>query len=35
VVLIPQGAKLIGQYDAQITFGQSRALLVWKPAHHA
>lgn len=29
VVLIPQGTKLIGQYDAQITFGQSRALLVW------
>ena len=29
VLLIPQGAKLVGQYDAQITFGQSRALLVW------
>jgi type IV secretion system protein TrbI len=29
ILLIPQGAKLIGQYDAQITFGQSRALLVW------
>ena len=29
VLLIPQGARLIGQYDAQITFGQSRALLVW------
>ena len=28
-LLIPQGAKLIGQYDAQIAFGQSRALLVW------
>ena len=28
-LLIPQGARLIGQYDAQITFGQSRALLVW------
>ncbi len=27
--LIPQGARLIGQYDAQISFGQSRALLVW------
>ena len=23
------GAKLIGQYDAQVSFGQSRALLVW------
>ena len=29
VRLIPQGAKLIGQYDAQITFGQTRALMVW------
>ena len=29
VLLIPQGARLVGQYDAQITFGQSRALLVW------
>ena len=29
ILLIPQGAKLIGQYDAQISFGQSRALLVW------
>ncbi len=28
-LLIPQGAKLVGQYDAQIAFGQSRALLVW------
>jgi len=28
-LLIPQGSKLIGQYDAQITFGQTRALLVW------
>ena len=29
ILLIPQGARLIGQYDAQIAFGQSRALLVW------
>ena len=29
VLMIPQGARLIGQYDAQISFGQSRALLVW------
>ena len=29
VLLIPHGARLIGQYDAQIAFGQSRALLVW------
>ncbi len=28
-LLIPQGARLIGQYDAQLAFGQSRALLVW------
>ncbi len=28
-LLIPQGARLLGQYDAQIAFGQSRALLVW------
>ncbi|OAF12305.1 conjugal transfer protein TraI [Bradyrhizobium centrolobii] len=27
--LIPQGARLIGVYDAQISFGQSRVLLVW------
>jgi len=29
ILLVPQGSRLIGQYDAQITFGQSRALLVW------
>jgi len=28
-LLIPQGARLIGQYDAQVAFGQTRALLVW------
>jgi type IV secretion system protein VirB10 len=28
-LLIPQGARLIGQYDAQVSFGQTRALLVW------
>ena len=28
-LLIPQGAKLIGIYDSQVTFGQSRVLLVW------
>jgi type IV secretion system protein TrbI len=28
-VLIPQGARLIGEYDAQIAFGQSRVLLAW------
>ena len=28
-LLIPKGARLIGQYDAEVAFGQSRALLVW------
>ena len=27
--LIPQGARLIGAYDSQVAFGQSRVLLVW------
>jgi type IV secretion system protein TrbI len=27
--LIPQGARLIGIYDSQVSFGQSRVLLVW------
>lgn len=27
--LVPQGARLIGIYDSQISFGQSRVLLVW------
>jgi type IV secretion system protein TrbI len=29
VVLIPQGSRIIGDYDADITFGQSRVLLAW------
>jgi type IV secretory pathway VirB10-like protein len=28
-LLIPQGARLIGRYDSQVAFGQSRVLLVW------
>ena len=28
-LLIPQGSRLIGVYDSQVTFGQSRVLLVW------
>jgi type IV secretion system protein VirB10 len=28
-LLIPQGARLIGTYDSQVTHGQSRVLLVW------
>ena len=27
--LIPQGSRLIGLYDSQVAFGQSRVLLVW------
>jgi type IV secretion system protein TrbI len=27
--LIPQGGRLIGVYDSQVAFGQSRVLLVW------
>ena len=27
--LIPQGSRLVGQYDSQVAFGQSRVLLVW------
>lgn len=30
VLLIPQGSRLIGNYDSQVTYGQSRALLVWQ-----
>lgn len=28
-LLIPQGARLIGTYDSQVAFGQSRVLLGW------
>jgi len=28
-LLIPQGSKLVGVYDSQISFGQDRLLLVW------
>jgi type IV secretion system protein TrbI len=28
-LLVPQGTRLIGVYDSQISFGQSRVLLVW------
>jgi type IV secretion system protein VirB10 len=30
VLLIPQGARLIGNYDSVVAYGQSRALVVWK-----
>ncbi len=29
LLLIPQGAKLLGRYDSKISFGQSRVLVVW------
>ena len=28
-LVLSQGARLVGQYDSQVAFGQSRALLVW------
>jgi type IV secretion system protein VirB10 len=28
-LLVPQGAKLIGTYDSQLVFGQSRVFLAW------
>jgi type IV secretion system protein VirB10 len=28
-LLIPQGSRLIGQYDSEVAFGQRRVLLVW------
>lgn len=28
-LLVPQGGRLIGVYDSQVAFGQSRILLVW------
>ena len=30
IPLIPQGARLIGQYDSVVAFGQRRALIVWQ-----
>lgn len=29
-LLIPQGARLIGNYDSVVAFGQKRALVVWQ-----
>ena len=28
-LLIPQGSRLIGEYDSQVSFGQNRLLLAW------
>ena len=30
VLLIPQGARLLGSYDSVVAFGQKRALIVWQ-----
>lgn len=30
VILVPQGARLIGAYDNVVAYGQRRALLAWK-----
>ncbi|MDR4473879.1 MAG: TrbI/VirB10 family protein [Hyphomonas sp.] len=29
VLLIPQGARLLGRYQSEVSFGQDRALIVW------
>lgn len=29
-LLVPQGARIIGAYDSEISFGQERALVVWQ-----
>lgn len=29
ILLVPQGSKLIGTYDSQLVFGQSRVFLAW------
>jgi type IV secretion system protein VirB10 len=29
MLLIPQGSRLIGQYDSQVAYGQRRVLVVW------
>lgn len=30
ILLIPQGARLIGSYDSVVAFGQRRAVIVWQ-----
>lgn len=30
ILLVPQGARLIGKYDSVVAFGQRRALVVWQ-----
>jgi type IV secretion system protein VirB10 len=29
LLLIPQGSKLFGRYDSEVTYGQSRVLAIW------
>jgi type IV secretion system protein TrbI len=29
ILLIPQGSRLIGDYDSEVSFGQNRVLLAW------
>lgn len=30
ILLVPQGARLIGRYDSVVAFGQRRALVIWE-----
>ena len=30
ILLVPQGARLIGSYDSVVAFGQKRALVIWQ-----
>jgi type IV secretion system protein VirB10 len=30
ILLVPQGARLIGKYDSIVAFGQRRALVIWQ-----
>ena len=30
ILLVPQGARLVGSYDSVVAFGQTRALVVWQ-----
>jgi type IV secretion system protein VirB10 len=29
-LLIPQGSRLVGQYDSHVSYGQSRVLVAWR-----
>lgn len=30
ILLVPQGARLIGKYDSVVAFGQRRAFVIWQ-----